>query len=71
MKHIKRKELDFVKVPTPPSDVLSKFDNLVNLMLDKVLNLSHQNQLLKEARDILLPRLMTGMIDIDKLKVAA
>ena len=26
-------------------------------------NLQNQNQLLKEARDILLPRLMSGMID--------
>ena len=28
-----------------------------------------QNQRLKEARDILLPRLMTGMIDVDKIKL--
>jgi type I restriction enzyme, S subunit len=28
-------------------------------------NLRNQNCLLKEARDILLPRLMTGMIDVD------
>ena len=28
-----------------------------------------QNHLLKEARDILLPRLMTGMIDIDKVEL--
>ena len=26
-----------------------------------------QNNHLKEARDILLPRLMTGMIDVDKI----
>ncbi len=70
MKHIKRKELDFVKIPTPSSDILLKFDNLVNPMLEEILNLSHQNQLLKEARDILLPRLMTGMIDTDDMDIA-
>jgi len=70
MKHIKRKELDFVKIPTPSSDVLLKFDNLVNPMLEEILNLSHQNQLLKEARDILLPRLMTNMIDTDDMDIA-
>jgi type I restriction enzyme S subunit len=70
MKHIKRKELDFVKIPTPSSDILLKFDNLVNPMLEEILNLSHQNQLLKEARDILLPRLMTGMIDTDNMDIA-
>lgn len=31
-------------------------------------NLQKQNKLLKEARDILLPRLMTGMIDVEGLK---
>ena len=30
-------------------------------------NLYRQNQLLKEARDILLPRLMTGMINVEQL----
>ena len=28
-----------------------------------------QNKLLKEARDILLPRLMTGMIDVEKMNI--
>jgi len=70
MKHIKRKELDFVKIPTPSNDILLKFDSLVGPMLREVLNLSHQNQLLKEARDILLPRLMTGMIDTDDMDIA-
>jgi len=34
-------------------------------IFESVENLIKQNQLLKEARDILLPRLMTGMIDVD------
>jgi type I restriction enzyme S subunit len=32
-----------------------------------ILNLQNQNRLLKEARDILLPRLMSGMIDVDAI----
>jgi len=31
--------------------------------------LTEQNQLLKEARDILLPRLMTGLIDVDQIEL--
>ena len=30
-----------------------------------------QNQYLKEARDLLLPRLMSGMIDVDEVKMPA
>ena len=33
-------------------------------------NLTMQVKLLKEARDILLPRLMTGMIDTDDMNIA-
>ena len=33
------------------------------------MGLTKQNALLKEARDILLPRLMTGMIDIEQVEL--
>ena len=50
------------------SDEFSKnFDDLVQPMDSEIENLTNQNQLLKEARDILLPRLMTGMIDVEKM----
>ena len=65
MKHIKRKELDFVEVNVPDSNLLHQFGVAVDRVIDGVLNLNRQNQLLKEARDLLLPRLMTGLIDID------
>jgi len=54
-----------------PSDetLLHKFDELGNFILKEKLNLIRQNQLLKESRDILLPRLMTGLIDVEKLDI--
>jgi type I restriction enzyme S subunit len=39
-------------------------------MYDLKSKLEFQNQLLKEAREILLPRLMTGMIDTDDMDIA-
>ncbi|OAI16556.1 hypothetical protein A1359_07875 [Methylomonas lenta] len=60
---------DFEKIK-----IIKPADTLIKLFSDKVLNnfiakntLAKQNQLLKEARDILLPRLMTGMIDVEQL----
>jgi len=38
-------------------------------IIQTVTNLNIQNQCLKEARDILLPRLMTGMIDVESLSL--
>ncbi len=69
MKHIKRKELDFVKVPIPNIKNIKIFDEAIGFVLENILNLHTQNQRLNEARDILLPRLMTGMIDVDKLEL--
>lgn len=67
MKHIKRKELEFVKVAVPDSEVLESYSNLVSPMQNEILNLSKQIQILKESRDILLPRLMSGEIELDEL----
>lgn len=60
---------DFEKIK-----IIKPDDALIKLFSEKVINnfiakrtLIKQNQLLKEARDILLPRLMTGMIDVEQL----
>jgi type I restriction enzyme S subunit len=48
----------------PNSDLLTLFHNNVNLIYLQVENLTIQNQKLKEARDILLPRLMNRTIEV-------
>ena len=57
------KFLDFV---IPESALISKFENIVKPIFNSILNLQSQNQRLREARDILLPRLMMGMIDVSR-----
>ena len=59
-----------VKNIIPAKDILDKFELLSNNALSQILNFTRKNQLLKEARDILLPRLMTGMIDADDMDIA-
>ncbi len=44
--------------------IMLNFNDFVNHIDKNIKNLHNQNQRLKEARDILLPRLMTGMIDV-------
>ncbi|MBQ0909749.1 restriction endonuclease subunit S [Flavobacterium sp. F-328] len=53
----------------PESNILKEFDHLVKPIFDLKQSLQSQNRLLKEARDILLPRLMSGMIDVDQLQM--
>jgi len=69
MKHIKRKELSFVTIGSPSEHLINKFESIAEPMLKSIINLNHQNQFLKEARDILLPRLMTGMIDVETIEL--
>lgn len=56
--------LKFQKVKLPDDKTLEKFNEIIDPIYKQIYNLGHQNKLLKEARDILLPRLMTGIINI-------
>ncbi|MDP3333613.1 MAG: restriction endonuclease subunit S [Methylococcaceae bacterium] len=49
----------------PDLNTAQAFENVAAKNFVLIKNLRNQNQLLKEACDILLPRLMTGMIDVD------
>ena len=64
MKHIKRKELDFVKVALPKPNTLVEFKRVIEPVQSQILNLATQNQKLKESRDIILPKLMSGKINV-------
>lgn len=56
--------LKFQKVKVPDEKTLEQFNEIIDPIYKQIYNLGHQNRLLKEARDILLPRLMTGMIEV-------
>ncbi|TDQ18607.1 type I restriction enzyme S subunit [Algoriphagus boseongensis] len=64
-------DLRTIKVNVPKAEILRDFYEKVEILFNQKSNLEYQNQLLKEARDILLPRLMTGMIDVDSLDLSA
>lgn len=57
-----------IKSLIPKGEVLDSFSKIITPMFKITFNLHNQNQCLKEARDILLPRLMTGIIDLDKIE---
>ena len=56
--------LKFQKVKVPDEKTLGQFNEIIDPIYKQIYTLGHQNRLLKEARDILLPRLMTGMIEV-------
>lgn len=50
----------------PAKDLIELFDSLSGDIIKQKINFQKQNRLLQEARDLLLPRLMMGMIDVEE-----
>lgn len=59
-----------LKITWPSEDALSIFHEYCSPIIGEMMNLTKQNQRLREARDILLPRLMTGVIDVESYNPA-
>jgi len=51
-----------------PSHIRGNFENFADNIFRSIQIFVNQNHFLKEARDILLPRLMSGMIDVEELQ---
>ena len=64
MKHIQRNKLDQVFVVVPLSNIMDEYELHSKVMRGQILNLSSQLRLLTEARDRLLPKLMSGEIEV-------
>ncbi len=59
-----RKTVHRVEILVPPQRLLAEFDTFVVPQFDQVRNLEIQNQKLRTARDLLLPKLMSGEIAV-------
>lgn len=58
-----------LKLILPDHKILKKFSNISNNIIDMELTLRKYNQKLAEIRDILLPKLMSGEIDVSNIKI--
>jgi type I restriction enzyme, S subunit len=57
--------VEHMEILCPPLETLDKFDHIATACFNAILNFKQQIKLLTEARDILLPRLISGAIDVD------
>jgi type I restriction enzyme S subunit len=55
------------EIVLPDEKTAMGYEKIAKPLFNMIRGLQNQNQLLKEARDLLLPRLMTGMIDVDRI----
>lgn len=64
MKHIQRGKLKQVFVNMPNEKLMKEFGKQTDFCRKKILLLNHKIQLLQESRDRLLPKLMSGEIEV-------
>lgn len=62
--NLKSIDVNEYKIIVPPESIIESFSAVINPLLKIMENLDLQNQKLKEARDILLPRLMNRTIEV-------
>lgn len=68
--HVTVKDLQRLKVALPTEYLLTKFDEKVGEILTQNYNLVKQNQTIEKLRDTLLPKLLTGEIDLNSEVIA-
>lgn len=64
MKHIQRNKLDQVFVNVPNAKIMKRYADISEKTRSSILSLQSQLRLLTEARDRLLPKLMSGEIEL-------
>ena len=62
--HIGKKDFDKFQITLPTEDILDKFDELTDPILDQIVANKLENRRLAELRDTLLPKLMNGEIEV-------
>lgn len=58
------KDIDILKLYRPDKEIVEKFNLVVEPMLHNIFSLAKQNQNLTKQRDLLLPRLMSGKLEV-------
>ena len=69
MGHIKREDLEKSKVIIPPKEIYNKVSLLMEPIFKHIINNRIENNNLIQIRDTILPKLMNGEIDVDKIKI--
>ena len=67
--HIGKKDYDAFEFFLPDIETLDRFDEITAPMIDRIVVNSLENKRLSELRDTLLPRLMTGKLDVSSIDI--
>lgn len=69
--HIGKQDFDAFRFSMPSNSILDKFDAVTQPIYNKIVSNSLENTRLASLRDALLPKLMSGEIDVSKVDISA
>lgn len=69
MQAINNKNINNILIAIPTDSILKEFSTITKPMIEIISNLRKQNEKLAQTRDTLLPKLMSGEIDVSNIKI--
>ena len=67
--HVYPKDLMTLKMKIPSLEIIEKFENIVSPFYKDIGVLKAKNQTLQETRDLLLPRLISGKLNVENINI--
>ena len=67
--HVYPKDLMLLEITAPPSSIIQQFSNLIESVFLELKFLQRKNEKLQKTRDLLLPKLLSGEIEVDNLTI--
>jgi type I restriction enzyme S subunit len=67
--NLSNKDIYKHKLILPIEDIVNKFHNVIEPMITEVELLINKNQVLKETKDLLLPRLISGKLSVEDVNI--
>jgi len=68
---LNKSTLSGIEILTPPIEIQQKFSNLIRPIRLLIENLSRKSKVLRQKRDLVLPKLISGEIEVNKLDIDA
>ena len=65
--HINKNNVESFNIVCPPKDIISKYTNIVSPLYSQISTNCFEIEKLQKLRDTLLPKLMSGEIDVSKI----
>lgn len=67
--HLGDKHINKMKVILPKESILSEFNSIADSIMEEINKLWEKSNIINRQKDLLLPRLMSGKIDLSKIEV--